>query len=65
MAEIRWFGHNCFRIRAREAIVLMDPVGKKTGYSPSKQTADIVTVARRRFPNVEILLVPVMKGRWS
>lgn len=45
MAEIRWFGHNCFRIRAREAIVLMDPVGKKTGYSPSKQTADIVTVS--------------------
>lgn len=45
MAEIRWFGHNCFRIRAREAIVLMDPVGKKTGYSPSRQTADIVTVS--------------------
>ena len=47
MAEIRWFGHNCFRIRAREAIVLMDPVGKKTGYSPSKQTADIVTVSHK------------------
>ena len=45
MAEIRWFGHNCFRIRAREAIVLMDPVGKKTGYAPAKQTADIVTVS--------------------
>ncbi len=45
MAEIRWFGHNCFRVRAREAIVLMDPVGKKTGYSPGKQTADIVTVS--------------------
>lgn len=45
MAEIRWFGHNCFRIRAREAIVLMDPVGKKTGYTPTKQTADIVTVS--------------------
>lgn len=45
MAEIRWFGHSCFRIRAREAIVIMDPVGKKTGYTPSKQTADIVTVS--------------------
>lgn len=45
MAEIRWFGHNCFRIKAREATVLMDPVGKKTGYTPSKQTADIVTVS--------------------
>src|SRR5690606_3429116 len=45
MAEIRWFGHNCFRIKSREATVLMDPVGKKTGYTPSKQTADIVTVS--------------------
>lgn len=25
----------------------MDPVGKKTGYSPSKQTADIVTVSHK------------------
>jgi L-ascorbate metabolism protein UlaG (beta-lactamase superfamily) len=45
MAEIRWFGHNCFRIKAREATILMDPVGKQTGYSVSKQTADIVTVS--------------------
>jgi len=45
MAEIRWFGHNCFRIRAREATVLMDPVGKKTGHTPTRQTADIVIVS--------------------
>lgn len=45
MADIRWFGHNCFRIRAREATVMMDPVGKNTGYSMTKQTADIVTVS--------------------
>ena len=45
MAEIRWFGHNCFRIRAKEATVLTDPVGKKTGYSLARQTADIVTVS--------------------
>lgn len=45
MAEIRWFGHNCFRIRAKEALVLMDPVGKNTGYSLAKQAADIVTVS--------------------
>jgi L-ascorbate metabolism protein UlaG (beta-lactamase superfamily) len=42
MAEIRWFGHNCFRIRAREATVIIDPVGKKTGYQMAKQTADVV-----------------------
>lgn len=26
MAEFRWLGHNCFRIRAKEATVLTDPV---------------------------------------
>ena len=47
MAEIRWFGHNCFRIRSREAVVITDPVGKRTGYSMSKQTADIVTISHQ------------------
>jgi L-ascorbate metabolism protein UlaG (beta-lactamase superfamily) len=45
MAEFRWFGHNCFRIRGKDAVVLTDPVGKKTGYTLAKQTADLVTVS--------------------
>ncbi len=45
MAEFRWFGHNCFRIRAREATVLTDPVGRQTGYALPKQTADVVTIS--------------------
>ncbi|MCO5224152.1 MAG: MBL fold metallo-hydrolase [Thermomicrobiales bacterium] len=45
MAEIRWLGHSCIRIRSREALIIMDPVGKNTGYSLSKQQADIVTVS--------------------
>lgn len=45
MAEIRWFGHNCFRIRFKEATVITDPVGKETGYSLPKQSADIVTIS--------------------
>ncbi len=45
MAEFRWFGHNCFRIRSREATILTDPLGKSTGYSLPKQIADIVTVS--------------------
>ncbi len=45
MAEFRWFGHNCFRIKAREATVLTDPVGKNTGYAMARQTADIVTLS--------------------
>lgn len=45
MAEVRWLGHSCIRIRSREAVVLMDPVGKNTGYSLPKQAADIVTIS--------------------
>ena len=45
MAELRWFGHNCFRIRAREATVLTDPLDRSTGYALPKQTADVVTIS--------------------
>ena len=45
MAELRWFGHNCFRIKAREATVLTDPVGRETGYAMPKQAADVVTIS--------------------
>ncbi len=45
MAEFRWYGHNCFRIKTREATVLTDPVGKNTGYAMARQTADIVTLS--------------------
>ncbi|HEV2106756.1 MAG TPA: MBL fold metallo-hydrolase [Thermomicrobiales bacterium] len=45
MAEFRWFGHNCFRIRAREATILTDPVGKPTGYALPKQSADLITIS--------------------
>ena len=45
MAEIRWYGHNCFRIRGKDAVVLTDPVGKETGYSLAKTTADVVTIS--------------------
>lgn len=45
MADFRWYGHNCFRIRAKEAAILTDPVGRNTGYAMQKQTADIVTIS--------------------
>jgi L-ascorbate metabolism protein UlaG (beta-lactamase superfamily) len=45
MAEIKWFGHGCFRVRGREATIVMDPVGKSTGYTLPKQKADIVTIS--------------------
>jgi len=45
MAEITWLGHACFRIRGREAVVLMDPVSPESGYDIGTQSADIVTVS--------------------
>ncbi|HEU0166095.1 MAG TPA: MBL fold metallo-hydrolase [Thermomicrobiales bacterium] len=45
MAEIRWFGHGCFRIRAKEATIITDPVSRTTGYVLPKQTADIITIS--------------------
>ena len=45
MAEFRLYGHNCFRIKAREATVITDPVDRVTGYAMPKQTADIVTIS--------------------
>jgi L-ascorbate metabolism protein UlaG (beta-lactamase superfamily) len=45
MAEFRWYGHNCFRIRGKDAVVLTDPVGRSTGYKLEKQTADLVTLS--------------------
>ena len=47
MAEFRWFGHTCFRLRAREATIVTDPVGRGGGYSLPKNTpADLITVSR-------------------
>ncbi len=45
MAELRWYGHTCFRIRAKEATVITDPVDRSTGYGMGKQNADIVTLS--------------------
>lgn len=57
MAEIRWYGHNCFRIRAKEAIVLTDPVGPAKGFSPGKTTADIVTLSHNHPGHVNLDMV--------
>jgi L-ascorbate metabolism protein UlaG (beta-lactamase superfamily) len=45
MAEIRWHGHTCFRIKAKEATIITDPVDRSTGYGMGKHNADIVTLS--------------------
>lgn len=54
MAEIRWYGHNCFRIRAKEATVLTDPVARSTGYAMGRQNADIVTISDEHAGDINL-----------
>jgi L-ascorbate metabolism protein UlaG (beta-lactamase superfamily) len=42
--EISWLGHACFRLRAREATLVIDPYGQEIG-NLGKPTADIVLVS--------------------
>jgi L-ascorbate metabolism protein UlaG (beta-lactamase superfamily) len=43
--EIVWYGHSCFRMKTRGAIVVTDPCGKEVGYCVPRMRADIVTVS--------------------
>jgi len=43
--EIVWYGHSCFRLKTRGAIVVTDPCGKDVGYNIPRIRADIVTVS--------------------
>ncbi|MGI8688158.1 MAG: MBL fold metallo-hydrolase [Thermomicrobiales bacterium] len=47
MADVKWLGNTCFRIKSREATVLMDPVARTGSVSMPKQKADIVTRSMR------------------
>jgi L-ascorbate metabolism protein UlaG (beta-lactamase superfamily) len=44
--EIYWLGHGCFRLRGRDATILIDPCPPSTGYKIGKVNADIVTISR-------------------
>jgi len=43
--EITWLGHSCFRIKGKEAVVLIDPCPDTTGYTLGKVQADIVAIS--------------------
>jgi L-ascorbate metabolism protein UlaG (beta-lactamase superfamily) len=51
LAEFKWFGHNCFRIKSRDAAVITDPVDRSTGYAMAKQNANIVSISNYDGPN--------------
>jgi L-ascorbate metabolism protein UlaG (beta-lactamase superfamily) len=57
MAEIKWFGHACFRIRGKDVTVLTDPVPRDTGYDLGAQSADIVTVSHDHHGHTALDLI--------
>ena len=57
MAEFKWFGHNCFRIKSREATIITDPVDRSTGYAMPKQNANIVSISNYDTPNANLSAV--------
>ena len=44
--DIAWYGHAGFRLRGREASVVMDPCSPETGFRLNRPNADIVTISR-------------------
>jgi len=57
LAEFKWFGHNCFRIKSREATIITDPVDRSTGFAVAKQNANIVSISRSDSVNANLGLV--------
>ena len=45
MAEITWLGHACFRLKAKDAVIITDPYDKGLGLGTLNQRADIVTIS--------------------
>jgi L-ascorbate metabolism protein UlaG (beta-lactamase superfamily) len=54
MAEIKWFGHACFRLRSRDATILTDPVPRSFGYKVDKQKVDIVTISHNHTGHTNV-----------
>jgi L-ascorbate metabolism protein UlaG (beta-lactamase superfamily) len=52
--EITWLGHSCFRLRGKDATIVMDPCDKSTGYNISRPTADIVTVSHEHAAHANV-----------
>ncbi|MEE9277229.1 MAG: MBL fold metallo-hydrolase [Dehalococcoidia bacterium] len=43
--DIAWIGHAAFRLRGRDAAVVMDPCPSSTGFRLNRPQADIVTIS--------------------
>jgi L-ascorbate metabolism protein UlaG (beta-lactamase superfamily) len=57
LAEFKWFGHNSFRIKSRDATIITDPVDRSTGFAMAKQNANIVSISNRDSLNANTSVV--------
>lgn len=62
MADIKWLGHACFRVKTRDATVLMDPAGREQGVNLARQRADLVTLSRK---NGERSALAALEGEYT
>jgi L-ascorbate metabolism protein UlaG (beta-lactamase superfamily) len=61
--SIQWMGQSSFLVRTPDGVrVLMDPVGAATGYEPSPQEADVVTISHEHADHTNTALA---KGAFS
>jgi L-ascorbate metabolism protein UlaG (beta-lactamase superfamily) len=56
--DIQWYGHSCFRLRANEGAVVMDPYGRGVGLKLPKLKADIVTISHDHVGHNAVAAVP-------
>jgi len=47
--EIQYFGHSCFRIKGKNAILLTDPFSSEIGLKMNKTSADIVIISHQHY----------------
>ena len=56
--ELGWYGHSTFTIKSPEGLlILTDPCGPDTGYTPPPPDIDLVTVSHNHFDHNQVQLV--------
>lgn len=45
--DITWLGHSCFRIKGKEASLIIDPCAPSTGYTLGKMQTDMVILSHQ------------------
>ncbi|MCJ7827581.1 MBL fold metallo-hydrolase [Patescibacteria group bacterium] len=55
--DIQYYGHSCFRIKTKKAVIITDPYDDSVGFSLPKLKADIVTVSHQHKDHSNIKVI--------